>query len=474
MTRNDSTSDSDGELPISRRGFVRAWGVAGALAAAGAGVPAAAAETPELNRIWTGVLSNLPDNWGRWGDDDQVGALNYLGEEEAFAGLRAAMRGGPNLEVFPLQLPYTGKTIGEGHPVGDPVFPTRQPARRDNVVDARHYREGGAEPLPGGMKFADDAFVTRLFLQGSTQYDALSHVWYDRVVDEDGTREPLLYNGFPAETTATRTDYAEGIPGLRPANPLREPFSTDLRLEQISETWGSSAVDIANAADVGSVGRGVLLDVGRHKKDEPPYRLDPAECVTLDDLTATAEAQGVELRKRDILLVRTGSVERARDPDAEHVWGTGGPEDLNEPGLCFSQDLVEFFADMEIPVVGADNLAVEKLTTQTIDVREDLHEDVRSEVDFGGRERLDVVNPLHPALITNLGMIVCEILYLQDLAAACAADGVYDFLYVAAPLNIEGGAGAPVNPVVVKASRPEAANGRFGDGDGERGGAAGD
>lgn len=461
MDRDDTPTDSDGTLPLSRRGFVRAWGVAGALSAAGVGIPTAGAhEASELNHIWTDVLAELPDNWGTWGDDDEVGALNYLGSEEAFAGMRAAVSHGNQLDVFSLQLPYTGRVVSEENPTGDPVFPTRQPARRDNVVDARHYEEGTAEPLPGGMKFSDDAFITRLFLQGSTQYDALSHVWYDRP-DEDGKREPLLYNGFPAEATAAETTYEESIPGLRPNDDAEDPFATDLQMEEITETWGSERVGIENAADEGSVGRGVLLDVGRHKVDESPYRLDPTDCVTLEDLQATAAEQGVELRKRDVLLVRTGSVERARDPDDEYVWGTGGDEDLNEPGLCFSQDLVEFLDDMEIPVVGADNLAVEKLTTQTIDVEEDINDDVRSEVDFGGREELDIVNPLHPALITNLGITVCEILYLEDLAAACAEDGVYEFLYVASPLNIEGGAGAPVNPVVVKGAKAcPAADGR--------------
>ena len=456
MTEDDPTIDPDGRLSASRREYVRAWGIAGTLSVVGAGMPSVSAQTDSLNRIWTSVLAELPDNWGRWGDDDEIGALNYIGTDEVSQGLKAAMRG-PDLEVFPLQLPYTGKVVSERDPVGDPVFPTRQPARRDNVVDARHYQKGGAEPLPGGMRFADDAFITRLFLQGSTQYDALAHAWYARPTG-DGEREPLLYNGFPANVTATKTSYEESIPGLRPPNSLQEPFSTDLQKEKITETWGSSKADIAKAADKGSVGRGVLLDVGRYKKDKPPYRLDPAECITRGDLQATAEAQGVQLRNRDILLIRTGSVERARDSNPDHVWGTGGPEDLNEPGLCFSQDLVEFLADMEIPVIGADNLAVEKLTTQTIDVQEDLGEDVRSAVDFGGRETLDIVNPLHPSLITNLGITVCEMLYLQDLAEACADDGIYEFLYAASPLNIEGGAGAPVNPVVVKASNPDSRN----------------
>ncbi len=40
--------------------------------------------------------------------------------------------------------------------------------------------------------------------------------------------------------------------------------------------------------------------------------------------------------------------------------------------------------------------------------------------------------------------------WLDPLAADCADDGQYTFLYAAAPLNIVGGTGAPVNPLAVK------------------------
>lgn len=426
-------------------------GTCGSLAALAAmgGVSAVAAQADdELEEIWTSVLDQLPDNWGKWGDDDELGAHNYLGSEEAFEGLKTAIRGGRRgLSVFPLQLSYTGDSIIPESPTGDPVFPTRQAARRDNVVDFRHYQEGSVEPLAGGGKFADDAFVTRVFLQGSTQYDALAHFWYDRPVGEDGERESVLYNGFPAETTATVQEFDTAIPGLRPSDPLEEPFSTDLQAEDITETYGATKADIIEVAEKGTVGRGVLLDVGRYKKDDPPYRLDPGECVTLEDLQNTADAQGVDLRKRDIPLVRTGSVERARDPDADTTW-LGDPDTpLQEPGLCFSQDLVEWIDEMEIPIIGGDNLAVEKLTTVTVDVEEDLNEDIRDAVDFGGRETLDIVNPMHPALLVNLGVTIMEILYLKDLADQCAEDGIYEFLYAASPLKIERSVGAPVNPV---------------------------
>ena len=43
-----------------------------------------------------------------------------------------------------------------------------------------------------------------------------------------------------------------------------------------------------------------------------------------------------------------------------------------------------------------------------------------------------------------------EIADLEKLAADCAEDRKYEFLYVAAPLKVAKAAGTPVNPVVIK------------------------
>jgi len=61
-----------------------------------------------------------------------------------------------------------------------------------------------------------------------------------------------------------------------------------------------------------------------------------------------------------------------------------------------------------------------------------------------------VVLPLHNALMRNLGVTFTEIAQLDPLAADCANDKQYSFLYAAAPLKVVGGTGAPVNPLVVK------------------------
>jgi hypothetical protein len=49
-----------------------------------------------------------------------------------------------------------------------------------------------------------------------------------------------------------------------------------------------------------------------------------------------------------------------------------------------------------------------------------------------------------------MGMLVGEIFTLEALADDCAADGVYEFLFVAPPLPITGAVGSPINPLAVK------------------------
>ena len=85
---------------------------------------------------------------------------------------------------------------------------------------------------------------------------------------------------------------------------------------------------------------------------------------------------------------------------------------------------------MEIPVIAADNLAIEK-SFQNIDGQ-------------------NYVIPLHGALIRDLGVVLSELYWLDDLADASAKDGQYTFFFSATPLKMEGGTGSPVNPLVIR------------------------
>jgi kynurenine formamidase len=58
--------------------------------------------------------------------------------------------------------------------------------------------------------------------------------------------------------------------------------------------------------------------------------------------------------------------------------------------------------------------------------------------------------PLHGLLLRDLGLTLGELFDLEALADDCAADGVYEFLFVGQPLRIPGAVGSPINPLAVK------------------------
>ena len=85
--------------------------------------------------------------------------------------------------------------------------------------------------------------------------------------------------------------------------------------------------------------------------------------------------------------------------------------------------------DHRIPLIAADNFAVECMP-------------VSADSPLGDGDALGG-GLLHPHLIALLGMVVGELWKLDDLAADCAADGVYEFMLVVKPLNLIGGVGSP-------------------------------
>jgi kynurenine formamidase len=251
-------------------------------------------ETPTAAPDLTDLLADAPSNWGKWGPDDEVGSLNYLGPEQVLAAARLVTSG----KVFTLQ-----RLIGD--PKGDPVWPGRTPAERTQILDESNWDEGAGGPAyPGGLHYADDKISA--FLQGSTQYDALGHVWFDG----------KLWNGYDARTTIGGLDKASVQP----------------------------------IAERGIVGRAVLLDMARFLGKD---NLASAETFTHVDLLACAKAQGVTIEKRDILIIRTNFLKLFFD------LGDKFYEGFCEPGLVYSPELVAWFQDMEIPNLVTDTIANE-------------------------------------------------------------------------------------------------------------------
>lgn len=173
------------------------------------------------------------------------------------------------------------------------------------------------------------------------------------------------------------------------------------------------------------VGRGVLLDVASAVGDDG--ELPDGFAITADHLEATIEAQGETARvgRGDVLLVRTGRLSRARRDLAEGA-GWGGYAGGASPGLSFST--LDWLFSREIAGIATDTWGCE----------------VRP------NEFADAFQPFHQVAIPHMGLFIGEMWDLDDLAADCVADGIWDFLLVAAPLPVSGAVGAPLNPIAVK------------------------
>lgn len=242
-----------------------------------------------------------------------------------------------------------------------------------------------------------DDWVDSFYLQSSSQIDALRHI---------GHPEHGFYNG--------------------------------LRADQNDET--STALGVHHWADQGIAGRGVLLDVPRYfAREGMPY--DPASTVVIDAamLDAVAESQGVRWHGGEILLLRTAWAEQylAKSPQErlQTPW-------RQSPGLAQKHEILRWLWDHEIALVAADNLAVE--ADPVID------SDFFSENDRPPERGVDHAGMLHRPLIALLGMAMGELWKLDELAADCAVDGVYEFFLTCKPLNLIGGVGSPPNAIAIK------------------------
>lgn len=166
------------------------------------------------------------------------------------------------------------------------------------------------------------------------------------------------------------------------------------------------------------VSRGVLLDIARARGVDA---LEPGTAIYPEDLDHAAEKQGVEVRPGDVLLVRTGDMGARRNRPGWDGYSAG-----DSPGLSLLT--APWLQEKQIAAVATDTWGAE----------------VRP------NELPDVFQPLHLIIIVSMGLLVGEIWDLDPLAADCAADGQYDFLFAGPPLVIPGAVGSPVNPQAIK------------------------
>ncbi len=206
----------------------------------------------EISVDVTAMMSSL-SNWGRWGDDDQLGTLNLVDPIARRRGAALVTDGtvvscahdirpeGPNAQRYMVG-------TGLGREPGD------QSAERTGASD--HGHTSVAAEFIGfiyhGMTI--------------THIDAPSHVFWDG----------RMYNGAPSSL--------------------------------VDDRHGATRCDVRVAAE-GIVTRGVLVDMPDLLGVEA---MDPGQPIMPEHLDAAVEKAGVTLEPGDVLLVRTSEAARRR------------------------------------------------------------------------------------------------------------------------------------------------------------------
>ena len=134
------------------------------------------------------ALAERVRNWGRWGDDDEIGTLNFLTDEIVRAAAAEIQTGWRLALGLPMdeQGPQTGAIPGRDNPTHEMI-----------MVDT---------PLtgdPANFTTSDDRVT--LALQAATHWDALAHVSY----------EGHLYNGVSSSVITVAGAARMGIDKIR-------------------------------------------------------------------------------------------------------------------------------------------------------------------------------------------------------------------------------------------------------------------
>jgi kynurenine formamidase len=306
-------------------------------------------------------LGGQLSNWGRWGPDDELGTLNHITVERRRAAAALVETG----EAISLAIP-----LDESGP--QPPFERRLNPRHVMLETGTDVLSGVQEGGVGGAGWADD--MVTMALQAGTHWDSLAHCFHDRRMYNDRDCALVSANGAMANSITPACDRI--------------------------------------------VGRGVLADLTSGEA-EP---LGPGHAIGSDQIRQCLESEGVRPSTGDILLVRTGYMDRFSGGS-----GWQGFTHSAQPGL--DVDALDWIHEVGFAAVAADNWAVEAISP--------------------GSNPAAIPLPMHAVAIVYMGLYLGEVFDLSHLARRCRELGRYEFLLVASPLPFTHAVGAPVNPVAI-------------------------
>ena len=190
---------------------------------------------------WITELSN----WGRWGKDDQLGALNYITPAKRREAMALAKDGiVVSLEQPIKVVPKPADTKADGKPHGVAFYEIR-------------FKTFPADDPRGNPGFTSDVQEYHVH-GGMTHLDALCH----------DSSDGKLYNGYVLK-------------------------------DVVNEDTGCTKLGLDNVKE-GIVTRGVLVDMSRLKRTAPR---EPGNRVYVEDLEAWEKQTGIKVSPGDALFV---------------------------------------------------------------------------------------------------------------------------------------------------------------------------
>jgi kynurenine formamidase len=186
-------------------------------------------------------------------------------------------------------------------------------------------------------------------------------------------------------------------------------FYNGFKRSEFGASGGLERLGVENAGAF--VTRGILIDMAAYKDMQ---RLPVGMVITAADLQGALRKQSLALSEGAVVLIHTGHGALWMVDNAEYNRGA--------PGI--GMEAARWLADRKIVMVGAD--------TSSIEV-----------VPF---EDPEILYPVHQEFLARRGIYNLENLDLAGLAA----DRVYEFAFMFAPVKFKGATGSPGNPIAIK------------------------
>ena len=227
---------------------------------------------------------------------------------------------------------------------------------------------------------------------------------------EDGTGTPWGDNKLTSNDDLMMTWLGIGsqIDGLGHVG-INHVYYNGVHAKDFTKVTGLTTFSISDIPPI--VTRGVLLDIARLKGKKI---LDEGTAINRAEIEAAAKAQGIDLRKGDVVLFHTGWQNVAEEDGARFMKG--------EPGVGIEG--ARYLAEIGVIAVGADTFGVEVIPFET-----------------EGQ-----IFPVHQELITKRGIYLLE---NMDTRALAEDDG-WEFLFVLGQPRFVGAVQAVINPVAIR------------------------